>query len=301
MLFKEKVIKRMYKKRIQTICECNNLNYELVSKNDLYVFDETSGIKVDTGDIVVGGACIDRCNAKIENLGWNFYLDILMPMNYALEKSLDCATYVDTPIEIYSDTENFDEWLICVNKLETFIYNLGEFLGLDIKVIRRDKGVKVLDKLLQNTMFTDKELMSLYDLVPSSKNLNFSNKLLLHFRRSIISYTPQYLSEYLNRDINRVIVVEELSQIKAITKAKNLIDKIYPKIYVDMPSLSCRNRMHRSDYGKIKIFSNFSRATSSVLFEKFLQEINLDKVFAKFGVTNFEDLRCALSSLWGNK
>ena len=100
----------------------------------------------------------------------------------------------------------------------------------------------------------DEELIGLYDMIPSSKNF-FDDDSLLHFRRSICSYLPQFLSKYLHRTIQMVIPVEKFSQIKAITKARKINHDIAPNIYLDMPSITCKNRMHRSPNGKVFLFS----------------------------------------------
>lgn len=298
--FKLKLIKKMYKKDIDRIIELNNLKYP-VSSSGMTVFDclPAQGI-FGKYSLVVGGACIDRCQGKVANLGINFYYDILMPLNFALEHSLSVGIYVDTPIEVeVKSSESLMVWLKFVHHVESFLDNLSKKIGIPIKVIRRDKGVKLLDDILNNVKFTDAELKGLYDLVPSEKNV-FTDDLLLNFRRSICSYLPVYLSEYFDEEIKNTIVVEALSQIKAVVKAKDIDCSVVFKDYLDMPSVTCKNRMHRSRTGKVKIFDSLDTVYKTDDFNLFLNKINMQKIFEIFGVIDFIEICNVLNTMWGN-
>lgn len=294
------IVKRMYKKNISQIISINNLNYHINNENNLILFDETNNVS-SKNSLVVGGACIDRCDAKIENLAVNFYFDILMPINEAISRNLNCAIYVDTPIETYTAPQEIEKWKKFVSKLNLFLEQLEKNLGVEIKVIRRDLSYPILDKILKNHNFNDDELKGLYDLVPSSKNTVFGPELLLHFKRSIMSYLPEFISEYFGKNIGEVIVCEEFSQCKAIGKARKISDKIFPKIYVDMPSISFRNRMHRSNNGKIGIFEENSKIEKKSLFSDFINKIELDCIFDRLHVNNFWSLKNTLEGMWYGK
>lgn len=294
------LIKRLYKNDATKICEINGLKYKIYDESDGYfVFYDMGNENKSQYSLVVGGACIDRCDGKIDNLGINFYYDILMPINYALKYNLDCAIYVDTPIEVYGkiDSER-QKWINFSSEVEQFIKELSKILDINIYIIRRDIGIPIIDKILKNIDYEDGELKGLYDLIPSSKFAFFSDDLLLHFRRPIVSYLPQYLSEYLGKDIENVIVVEELSQSKAIGKAKEIDSNIYAKLYLDMPSTSCRNRMHRSENNKIKIFEEINLEAYNPLFLKFIEKIDLDEVYKIMHVDNYKSLLKRLNNVW---
>lgn len=293
------LVKRLYKKNAQTILNINDLDYLINNENNFIIYEKSlENNKLDTS-LVVGGACIDRCEGDIRKLGYNFYYDILMPINYALKHSMNCAIFVDTPIEVFSNSqEEIKIWQDLVSKIEAFLDNLSQILNIEIKVIRRDYGYKILDEILKNEKFTDEELKGLYDLVPSLKHTIFGDDLLLHFRRSIISYLPQFLSEYLNRTIQNVIVVEELSQSKAISKAHNINSNIAAKLYVDMPSTSCHNRMHRSTNGKVRIFEKINREKVDPLFLDFIDNLDLTEIYKRLHITNYELLVKELERVW---
>ncbi|HHA7503789.1 TPA: hypothetical protein ACOP43_001504 [Streptococcus pneumoniae] len=298
--FPNLLVKKMYKKDLNQIISLNDLNYDTSFRDNLIVFDETSNFSPNNS-LVVGGACIDRCDAKIDNLAINFYFDILMPINEAIMKNLNCAIYVDTPIESCKDDCEKERWQQFVKHLEIFFEQLGKRVGIEIKIIRRDLSYKMIDKILKKHNFSDGELKGLYDLVPSAKNIVFGPELLLHFRRSIISYLPEFISEYFEENFEEIIVCEELSQCKAIGKAWRISNNIYPKIYIDMPSLSCRNRMHRSNNGKIGIFESASlnkTRKSDPLFHEFMNRIELEAIFKSFDVDNFWSLKDELEGMW---
>ncbi|EGM50386.1 hypothetical protein LRU_02068 [Ligilactobacillus ruminis SPM0211] len=298
--FTNRLVKKMYKKNVEKIISLNNLTYSFQPQRDLVVFDETSYSKTKN-KIVVGGACIDQSDADIKNLAINFYLDVLMPINYAAINNIKCAIYVDTPVESCTSDFEIEKWKKFVDKLVLFLDKIAKKVGVEIKIIRRDKSYHLIDKLLENYSFTDEELKGLYDLVPSSKSIFFGPELLLHFRRSIVSYLPEFISLYFDEKIDDVIVCEELSQCKAIGKAKKISSNIYPRIYVDMPSLSCRNRMHRSNNGKLGIFESNLKIDSDPLFQQFIGKINLKSIFDAFDVENFWDLKNELKELWYEK
>ncbi|MGX7107903.1 hypothetical protein [Facklamia miroungae] len=298
--FSNILIKKMYKKDLTQIISLNNLDYDVSARRKLIVFDETIKTSQKTA-LVVGGGCIDRCDASIENLAINFYFDILMPINEAIVKNLNCAIYVDTPIESCTNNYEKERWQEFIIRLEVFFTQLAKRIGIEIKIIRRDLSYKMIDKILENHNFSDNELKGLYDLVPSSKNIVFRPELLLHFRRSIISYLPEFISQYFEENFEEIIVCEELSQCKAIGKAWNINSNIYPKIYIDMPSLSCRNRMHRSNNGKIGIFEkNWKRAVDP-LFQEFVNRIELEGVFKSLNVDNFWSAKDELEGIWYGK
>lgn len=302
--FPNLLVKKMYKKDLNQIVLLNNLNYDTTFRESLIVFDETSKFSHHHKCLVVGGACIDRCDANIENLGINFYFDILMPINEAIVKNLNCAIYLDTPIESLTDDYEKQKWQKFIDMLEQFLKCLGERVGIEIKTIRRDLSYKIIDRILEKYKFSDTELKGLYDLVPSSKNIIFGPELLLHFRRSIISYLPEFISEYFSENFEKIIVCEELSQCKAIDKALKINNSIYPKIYVDMPSLSCRNRMHRSNNGKIGIFESTASIISrksDPMFHEFMSRIELDAIFKSFDVDNFWLVKDELEGMWYDK
>lgn len=298
--FSNLLVKKMYKKDINQIISINNLNYNANLRKNLIIFDETSKLSTDKS-LVVGGACIDRCGANIDKLAINFYFDILMPINEAIIKNLNCAIYVDTPIESCKEDSEKERWQRFVEHLEFFFDQLGKCVGIEIKIIRRDLSYKMIDKILKKYDFKDNELKGLYDLVPSAKNIVFGPELLLHFRRSIISYLPEFISEYFEENFKEIIVCEELSQCKAIEKARKISNNIYPIIYTDMPSLSCRNRMHRSNNGKIGIFevADWNKARiSDPMFREFMNRIELEAIFTAFDVDNFWSVKDKLEGIW---
>lgn len=178
------------------------------------------------------------------------------------------------------------------------MHNLSTDLGVDIISIRRDKGVNILDGLVEKASFDDQSLKGLYDLVPSKKEADFPDDLLLHFKRSICSYLPEYLESYTKLEIKNVIVVEELSQIKAISKAKEINDHIEPFVYVDMPSLSGKNRMHRSPHGKIPIFSDPNSFQTNELFKAFMSRTDFPKINQLLETTDFISLIKKLGGYW---
>lgn len=298
---KENLIHKMYKKNVQSILKMNNLTYTILETNDLFILSDLQNT-ISERSIVVGGACIDRCEAMVDKLGINFYFDVLNPIEFALSHNIEVAIYVDTPIEVFGN-DNFEEskWIKFSDNVENFLNRLGNRLGLNIKVIRREKGAKILDKLIEKNNFVDESLKGLYDMVPSRKELHFSEELLLHFRRSICSYLPEYLSNYIETKIDNVFVVEEFSQTKAISRAKLIDDSVFLNIYVDMPSVSGKNRMHRSPSGQIPIFSSFNYENATSLFNSFIDEINFIEVYKRLDVSNFRELIQKLNLLWFDK
>ncbi|NVY96773.1 hypothetical protein HU830_06340 [Lactobacillus sp. DCY120] len=297
--FKLKLVKKMYKKDLETIVNINNIRCPVYNKSEMIAFNSLDLEQIERDkSLVVGGACIDRCQGKIENLGINFYYDILMPINFALEYPLPIGIYVDTPIEVeFRSPANSEIWLKFIDQVEFFLNNLSKKIKKTIRVIRRDKGVNILDNILSNLELNDVELKGLYDLVPSKKNL-FTKELLLNFKRSICSYFPIYLSDYFDKNIVYTVVVEELSQIKAVNKAKSIAPNIFFEDYLDMPSITCKNRMHRSPTGKVGIFDNLNSINGSTNFDLFINKINMQQVFEIFKTNNFFEICKILNTMW---
>jgi len=297
---KENLIHKMYKKDIQEILRINQLPYNIVDNNDLFIIKEDKPISNDA--LTVGGACIDRCDAQVSKLAMNFYFDILNPIEFAISKGTKVAIYVDTPIEVFgSDPNNFQKWIKLSNAIESFLNKLSELLDIKINIIRREKGIDILDNLVLTSNFDNNQLKGLYDMVPSQKNAYFSNELLLHFRRSICSYLPEYLSQYLSTQVEEVIVVEEFSQTKAIYKAQKINKLISSNVYIDLPSLSGKNRMHRSSHGKVSIFSSIDSYPQSDMFKEFINKIEFPNIYSRFGVNDFESLARKMEGLWDEK
>lgn len=302
---KNKMIKKMFKKNIIDIKEINDLDYKVDYLPNLFVF-KNNYIKTqyNKNSVVVGGPCIDRCEADINNLGINFYLDVLMPMNYALVNNLDCVIYLDTPIEEYKMDSNIDvlnRWIKTADIIEKFILDLGKHLKVQhVQVIRREKVYKELDKLIKKFPLEDNKLQNLYNLVPS-QSYNSEAQLILHYKRVIMAYQPCYISNLLEKEIDRVIVIEGLSQCKAVYQAKLLNKDIIPQFYIDMPSISGNNRMHRSSNGIIKVFENIRDIKRSESFIWYSNQINLPAIYKSLEVNNFIDLVEELKGYWENE
>lgn len=298
---KNDLVHRMYKKDIENIFNLNKLPYNISTGNNLFLLNEVENYEKGPKDIAVGGACIDRCEGDIRKLGINFYFDILSPINFAMKNGIDVAIYVDTPIEVFGKTrEDLDLWLSLSDHVESFLDRISTILDYKINVIRREKGINILNNLVSNISLSDHELKGLYDLVPSKKNAYFSNDLLLHFKRSIASYLPNFISQYLEKSVSKVIVVEEFSQIKAITKAVQIDSRIVPNVYIDMPSKSGKNRMHRSPHGKIPIFSDniVNDISESNSLNTYFKYDSLNTIYQKFNVVSFEELVNELAEIW---
>lgn len=297
---KYKLLKKMYKKSIDRIFELNNINIPISQKDDLMISKSIHVLeKSKKYTWVVGGACIDRCDGNIEELALCFYYDILMPINFAMQYDLPVAIYIDTPIEVFCDNEReYEKWINLAEQISAFINKLNNTLNKKIYIIRRDKGYKSLDSILEHINFKDDELKGLYDLVPSIKNNYFSSDLLLHFRRSICQYLPEYLEKYFNTEIHKIIVVEEISQLKAILKAKKINKNIIPQVYIDMPSVTCKNRMHRSPTGKIKIFDDVNNIMTDKLFNQFINKISFKNIYETYKTDNFLLLIDKLKTEW---
>ena len=95
------------------------------------------------------------------------------------------------------------------------------------------------------------------------------------------------------------IPVEEFSQIKAITKARKINHDIAPNIYLDMPSITCKNRMQRSPNGKVFLFSGKIETKFDESFKKYINNIQLKWIFNSFRTNEFLVLCNKLNEMWG--
>lgn len=180
---KYKLLKKMYKKSIDRIFELNNINIPISQKDDLMISKSIHVLeKSKKYTWVVGGARIDRCDGNIEELALCFYYDILMPINFAMQYDLPVAIYIDTPIEVFCDNEReYEKWINLAEQISAFINKLSNTLNKKIYIIRRDKGYKSLDSILEHINFKDDELKGLYDLVPSIKKQLFQLRFIITF------------------------------------------------------------------------------------------------------------------------
>lgn len=69
------------------------------------------------------------------------------------------------------------------------------------------------------------------------------------------------------------------------------------QFYVDMPSISGKNRMHRSANGAITIFDNMENYEDTEVFQ-YWKVLNMDALYEKFDANSFVDLIKEWNMLW---
>lgn len=293
--YTNKLIKKMYKKGICEIAEFNQLSYKIDYIDEKTVFNDIPANVGDMNCIIVGGPCIDRCGGKIENLTLDFYFDLAMTINKVITYNKPCAVYIDTPIEQFSDDEATKKWICAVDKIEKFIMKISHQCGLEISIIRREYSMTMLDELLSEKNVAI--CRSMYNLIPSTEESELEAWLEKHYRRVVMEYHKDFLNKYLNSSYENIIVIEGLSQCKAVNNAKKTDDSIMAQFYVDMPSISGKNRMHRSLNGAITIFENMEDYEDTEV-SQYWKVLNMDALYEKFDVDSFVYLIKEWNMLW---
>ncbi len=293
-----KMVKKMYKKGICEIAELNLLPYKTDYIDDKIVFNNVPVNIDEMNCLVVGGPCIDRCDGVIEKLTLDFYFDLAMVINKAITYNKPCAIYIDTPIEQFSDKKSKEKWIFAVDKIEKFIENLSPNCIVELSLIRREDSMIMLDELLSKQEVVIGQ--SMYNLIPSAEECELEEWLVKHYRRVVMEYHRTFLNKYLNSSYENVIVIEGLSQCKAVNYAMKTDDSIRGQFYIDMPSVSGKNRMHRSIDGAITIFENLEKYEDTDVF-KYWEILNMDALYENFGVHSFVNLIKEWNKLWERK
>lgn len=65
-----------------------------------------------------------------------------------------------------------------------------------------------------------------------------------------------------------------------------------------MPSVTCKNRMHRSPTGKIKIFDDVNNIMTDKLFNQFINKISFKNIYETYKTDNFLLLIDKLKTEW---
>ena len=292
-----KVVKRMYKKGISEIRDINNLPYKIDCYDDKFVFCDIPVSIAEKNTLIVGGPCIDRCDGDFRHLTLDFYLDISMVINMALNLKKECAIYIDTPIEEYSSEADKKKWVLLANKIAILIKKIAQKCGLDIYLVRREETNDLLDRFIdEHGVVVDN---AMYNMVPSGVECTQEEWLKKHYMRVVAEYHREFLNCYLEKSYDDILVVEGLSQCKAVNCAKQTDKSIIGAFYIDMPSVSGKNRMHRSDRGAITILDDLDKyIDEGAEVANYWKILELKSLYEKFNVSSFVELVKEWNKLW---
>ncbi|WP_049714215.1 hypothetical protein [Streptomyces caatingaensis] len=213
--------------------------------------------------VVVGGACLTNCDARLERLRTEFVVDTVQPLLLAAWARVPCMLFLPIGEEIIISNSSItvDAWRRFGDQVEAFVNSIAASIpgGHPPILIRTDSDTvsATLDTAVEavSNLITATELADLYAIRPSSSGQTPpSAARLRQYRRSIVTYMPSVVAELLGcRDVQRVVVAENLHQAKAVRTARSVSaaigshSRIDHLAHVPAPSVTGSSRMARAE------------------------------------------------------
>jgi hypothetical protein len=201
------------------------------------------------GALVVGGACLGYADAEVNKLGLEVAADLVAPLAFAKWCNSSCLVYL-TVIEearMSVGTISIDRWKNLADAVERFIFALAKTMGVErICVMRTDVPAvdRILDASVEKRMadLRSEAVNDLYAIDSSGRTVRRPLVRLDQYRRYVISYCPSVLQASMHMPIDRIVVAENIHQVRAINKAREL------SIVLGMSTEDCSNRIDHIAY-----------------------------------------------------
>ncbi|MER6558529.1 hypothetical protein ABT300_12405 [Streptomyces sp. NPDC001027] len=213
--------------------------------------------------VVVGGACLTNCDARLERLRAEFVVDTLQPLLLAAWAGVPCVLYLPVGEEaIVSDPSiSLDAWRHFGQRLEGFVNSIAASIpnGRPPILIRTDMDTSsaALDTAVEaiSGLVRPQDLDDLYTIRPSRSGQKPPGAARLRqYQRSIVTYIPSVVAELVGGlDVRHVVVAENLHQAKAISAARTALtatgsqDRVDHLAHLPSPSITGTGRMARSE------------------------------------------------------
>lgn len=193
--------------------------------------------------MVIGGPCLSYTNGDYKKIILKDCIDIMMPIITSKELNLPCllvfeneqyqniSTITSNDWNLITDIlKNFANYYACeigYNPDNLFFFNSLNPDDLDIQ----DNLYKIYGKF-----FKDDELFGLYSIDYRSdhpkKNIH-QEEYLKTYKKTLITYLPQFASRVTDKGIDKIIISENVNQLRVYFYIKNICENIG----CDIPSI----------------------------------------------------------------
>ncbi|TQF01967.1 hypothetical protein E6W39_06375 [Kitasatospora acidiphila] len=212
------------------------------------------------GSLVIGGACLSGCAARLDRLRLEFVADTVHPLLLAACAGTPCVLYLPIAEEaiVSGPSIGLPAWQSFGDRLEVFVNALADAIpdGQRPILIRTDAPEvsthleTAADQV--SVLLDQREMEELYTIVPARAQRPGTARL-RQYRRSIVSYLPSVVAALTGyADVQHVVVAENFHQVRAIDAARRLLPALAPSARLDhlahlpSPSVSGTSRMARA-------------------------------------------------------
>ncbi|WP_412544560.1 hypothetical protein R8Z50_22415 [Longispora sp. K20-0274] len=209
--------------------------------------------------VVVGGGCLGSCAARPADLGLDCVADILAPLTFASVTGSACLIYLPIGEELLTAGDiRAEQWRRFGGVVNRFVRGLAGQLPAptNLTVCQTDNAAE--SRKLEETVRARRgqldacDLGNLYELRPSRNPSPPSPGRLAQYRRTIVSYLPEVAASLADGCSGRVVVVENIHQVRAVNTARHLLDgntdggRIDHIVTLPSPTLSGTGRLSRA-------------------------------------------------------
>lgn len=203
--------------------------------------------------VIIGGPCICYCQANIQKITLQDFIDILLPISFAAYMDLPTVIFFQT-YEAYLQQKGIDffqssksEWNRLFDDLKKIVFQISDHFNMSrdkIFIISTfDPDIKdhmdhLLNKEEIKNVLTPEFLYGMYSINNKSLHPKGScdeDMFLDIYKRNLITYLPVLIDYIVQKDNSSVIVVENCTQLKTTLKAQ----QIHEKIFSNSPSKIC--------------------------------------------------------------
>ncbi|MFA6268532.1 MAG: hypothetical protein WCW13_05365 [archaeon] len=226
--------------------------------------------QISKNGVVIGGPCITDSKENITIESVNDITNIIL-----VAKALNLPALIYLSIKEEEIRSN-KEWIGVKDHFEKLINQISEMLEYkNIKLI--DTSEKEVNSLIENfldsinSQVTKDELNKLYYIGNNDHRLKQPYKstdelkISIH-KRFLVTYLPEFISKLTNITNPDVFVVENIQQVKAILRAKNIskTGRLFHLAYLPTPNLTGKMRMYSST-ADFKVFLDQKDQVSQAL------------------------------------
>ena len=194
-------------------------------------------------DVIIGGPCIDHNILTLETA-----YDISNILLLSKDLNVPSIVYI-SDIEYQLAGNKLREGFI--SRLKILVEELSKEIGIKTNIILTSSllpdQMDKLDAALYENKIDKQELIRLYNFKEREKPPKLNVSLLMLIRKiTIYTYLPSTVSKILGIKDPKVLVTENLQQIKAIKIADRIEGNIDVLLTLPFPSTGDKNRMYRA-------------------------------------------------------
>lgn len=220
-------------------------------------------IKLNERTILLGGICLDHSGGDYRKLTFQVIADALVVLYSAVLLDTKCVIVIPDQEEILCNGDQDSQaWKKVGSYVEALILSLSKILNNEDVVIARTSNSKIDDTIKclyaqHQEAFNIEILQNLYRVNYFGEKRHLDEERVSSLTRNLVTTTPIFVSEILNKKFDALIVSANLQQIRVFQRARRLYADIYGQgdgentemaqiVFSPTPSLSGKERMSRA-------------------------------------------------------